>query len=79
MNNEKLWLVLQIQENNKWYAWVRAVYSNENIASIISDINPEFANIYTTKKEAMLHCEHANACYHANGFYMFEPLLRRDL
>ena len=77
--NKKLYLVMQIEKDGEWYAQVKIVYSSDNIAKIIADINPQFANIYTTKKDAYNAYYFANACFSANGFYKFEPYLKGDI
>jgi hypothetical protein len=71
--NKNLWLLIQQEDGGKWYAWMRRITSRDNIAAILENIPGEkIASVHTTKKEAGLLVNHYNACFKANGFYLFE-------
>lgn len=73
MNKNKTWLVFVVSENNKYYAYARGIYSNDNLAAIFKDIKRlTSANICSTKKNAYSLVEVWNKDFKENGHYMFE-------
>lgn len=72
---KNFYIVVQITENNKHYAYVVKVSESDNLLSKLKITNIQSANIFPTKKRAYEVAEYWNACFKANGTYYFdEPL-----
>ena len=72
---KKFYIVVQITENNKNYAYVITVSESDNLLSKLKILNIKSANIFATKKRAYEVAERWNACFKANGTYYFDELL----
>lgn len=59
-------------ENGKYYSYIFRISENENIKAKINDPRIIHANVYHTKKLAAATVEFWNACYKANGTYLFD-------
>lgn len=69
------YFAVTIQENNKNYAFVMKISENENIAERIKHPSIIIAQLCSTKKAAAYVVNHWNACYKANGEYMFDDFI----
>jgi hypothetical protein len=58
-------------ENDKNYAYIIKVSQSDNLISVFEKHRVDTANLYHTKKQAETIVNHWNACYKANGTYMF--------
>lgn len=69
------WIAATVQENGLHYAYAVKVSENDNLKSRLDYIKGlSYANIMPTKKAACELVNHWNACFKANGTYMFsEP------
>lgn len=70
--NKNIYIVIDVCENDKSYAYVRKMRACENLVSILNISGIRSANVCDTKKRA---CEIAtawNATYKENGTYMFD-------
>ena len=65
------WLALQIEENDKFYAYAMRVSTADNLVSKLSRESLVTANICTSKKEAASLVDTWNEAHKANGKYMF--------
>lgn len=70
--NQTFYIAVSISENNKNYAYVLKVKSGDNLLSKLAIRNIEIADIQPTKKQAEATVNHWNACYIANGIFMFD-------
>lgn len=69
---KNFYIAVSIDENGKKYAHIMKVNTHENLVNRLNTIRPEIAQICTTKKEAVQHVQHWNACYIANGEHLFD-------
>ena len=70
------YIAVQIEENNKFYAYVIKVSENDNLLSKLKIENIKTANIYHTKKQADAVVEEWNKAYKVNGTYMLTECIR---
>ena len=72
-NYERLWLAVQVkEENGKTFAYVVEISSSENIFHSLARIkNADFGNIFTTRKRAAEVAAFWNDCADRNGVYLF--------
>lgn len=68
------YIAVQIKEGNKFYAYVIEVTEVDNLLSKLNIENIITANIYNTKKKAESVVNHWNACFKANGDYLFDKV-----
>lgn len=61
-----------IQENGKNYSFVMKIAENENITERLKHPRIVIAQLCSTKKAAAHVVNHWNACYKADGTYLFE-------
>lgn len=71
---KNFYIAVQIEENEKLYAYVIKVSESDNLLSKLNIKNIITANIYNTRKEAESVANHRNACYKANGKYLFNEV-----
>ena len=69
------YFAVTIQEKEKNYAFVMKISENENIAERIKRPSIIIAQLCSTKKAADRVVNHWNACYKANGEYMFDDFI----
>lgn len=66
------YIVVQVQENGKYYAYAVKVSESDNLLSKLKIKNIVTANIFRTKKKAEEIVEEWNQMYKTNGNYMFD-------
>jgi hypothetical protein len=72
MNN--FYLVINVEENFKKYAYVMRVTDSDNLLHRLKIENANIASICKTKKRACEIVERWNAIYKANNEYLFDDL-----
>lgn len=69
------YIAVTIAENGKFYAYVVKLSPSDNILPKLKINGILHANICSTKKQATETVNHWNACYKANGTFLFdEPI-----
>lgn len=68
---KNFYIAVQVEENEKLYAYVIKVSSSDNLLSKLTIKNIITANICKTKKEAEALVENWNEGHKANNRYMF--------
>ena len=66
------YIVVQVEENGKYYAYAVKVSESDNLLSKLKIKNIVTANIFRTKKKAEEIVEAWNQMYKENGNYMFD-------
>lgn len=67
------WIAAIVREGNKCYAFAFRVSENDNLKCRLEGVqNLSSANIMPTKKAAWELVNYWNACFKANGRYMFD-------
>ena len=67
------WIAATVREGNRHYACAFRVSENDNLKCRLEGVkNLSSANIMPTKKAACDLANHWNACFKANGTYMFD-------
>ena len=66
------YIVVQVEENGKYYAYAIKVSESDNLLSKLKIKNIVTANIFRTKKRAEEIVEAWNQMYKENGNYMFD-------
>jgi hypothetical protein len=66
------YFAVTIEENKKYYSYIVKTASYDNLLSTLKIKNIISANIYPSKKKATEIVNHWNACYKANGNYLFD-------
>lgn len=78
MKKKQFYFVIQISENNKYYAFISAYDSDDNIAARLKSGNVVAVNVYARKKNAVYIASHINAVHKANNNYLFEEVAQND-
>ena len=66
------YIAVTIEENGKYYAYIVKISPSDNVLSKLKIKGVIYANICPTKKQAIETVELWNACYKANGTYLFD-------
>ena len=66
------YIVVQVEDNGKYYAYVVKVSESDNLLSKLKIKNIVTANIFRTKKKAKEVVEEWNRIHKENGNYMFD-------
>ncbi len=69
---KNFYIAVEIEENNKYYAYVLKVSSCDNLLSKLTIKNIKFANLQGTKKSAEYIVNDWNARHKANNRYLFD-------
>jgi hypothetical protein len=70
---KKIYIVFNITENGKNYAFVDTIRAGENLlVHIERHKNCNICHLCETRKQAEFLAIHWNACYKANGTYLFD-------
>lgn len=71
---KNFFIAVQIEENDKLYAYVVRVSKSDNLLSKLTIKNIITANICQSKKEAESLVKYWNAIHKANNRYMFDEV-----
>ena len=72
MTKNKFWIVVDIEENGKYYPYAIPVTSGDNLVCVLARVpNSKSANVFSTKKEARAVVECWRNSHIANGDYLF--------
>lgn len=71
---KKIYIVIQIEENKKYYTFADAIRTGENLKPFIERYNAKFFHLCESRKDAETLAAQWNAIAKANGQYLFnEP------
>lgn len=70
--NKTLYIVVDVSENSKNYAYMLKTSACNNLVSLLSIPGIRSANVCDTKKQAAEIVAAWNAAYKENGTYMFD-------
>ena len=72
---KKIYIAISITENGKKYAFAETIRTGENLLTHTKRRkNADVFHLCESRKEAEETVLHWNACYKANGTYLFEEL-----
>ena len=69
---KKIYIVIQIEENNKYYAFAETIRTGENLKPFIERYNAKIFHLCENRKEAEAIATQWNAAHKANNQYLFD-------
>lgn len=72
---KKFYFAVTMEENQKYYSFIMTISENENTIQRLKHPNIIIAQLCSTKKAAAYVVNHWNACYKADGTYMFDDFI----
>lgn len=72
MNKKYFYFAISAEENGKNHSYIMKISASENAKARLQDPRIKIAAPCSTKKNAAFLVNHWNACYKANGTYLFD-------
>lgn len=69
---KKIYIVIQVEENQKYYAFTQTIRTGENLRPFIERYQANIFHLCESKKQAEEITTKWNAAYKANNQYLFD-------
>ena len=69
---KKIFVVIQIEENEKYYAFADAIRTGENLKPFVDRYKTEIFHLCENRKQAEETARRWNSIYKANNQYLFD-------